>query len=560
MATNWKVGDTIKGRWEIHQILHGGMGSVYIVYDREWSEPYAVKTFQDKLLTENPRISDRFTEEAHTWINLDDHENIARARFVQQIDGKPYLFLEYVSGGDLSAWMIKNRLKNDVPLIVRFAVQFCDGMIHAISKGIQVHRDIKPQNCLITENRVLKVTDFGLAKAFDNSPAAKNPRSPLESIAIGVTQTGTAAGTCTHMAPEQFDDCKRVDTRADIYSFGITLFQMVTGILPFSGTSWMDYEHSHKCEPIPRLPSTDRDLRSILEKCMAKAPHDRFQTFAALRHELGRIFERLTCEPVPRPKLGEELGAYSLVNKGLSLSQLGRPTEALAYYDNALSLNPRIAEAWMNKAFVFGALGNHREALLCSEQSLSINPKLQQGWFNRGIALSALGKNEDAVSCFEQAHKLNLQDDTALYCWSLALSRSGRTKEALLTYGQCVKVNPENAEAWYNMGGLWRTFGNREQSLACYERATRLQPDHAKAWFNKSFTLGSMGKLEAAVEAVNHTISVTPNDADAWCMKGAWLEELHRYEEAIECFRRGEQLGQIEARQGIVNCQRKMKR
>ena len=87
---------------------------------------------------------------------------------------------------------------------------------------------------------MLKITDFGLAKAFDDTPVLITAKLPMEAIAIGVTQTGTAAGTCTHMAPEQFDDAKRVDTRADIYAFGITLFQMVTGALPFIGKTWRE--------------------------------------------------------------------------------------------------------------------------------------------------------------------------------------------------------------------------------------------------------------------------------------------------------------------------------
>src|SRR5439155_24084458 len=133
-----------------------------------------------------------------------------------------------------------------------------------------------------------------------------------------------------------------------------------------------------------------RELRIILEKCTAKAPGDRFQNFNAVRQELGQVFERLTGKPVPRPKVGEELDAYSLVNKGLSLNRLGRPTEAITCYDKALSLNPRIAPAWTNKAAIFGAVGKHHEALECSERSLRIDPNFQQGWFNRGIALSAL--------------------------------------------------------------------------------------------------------------------------------------------------------------------------
>lgn len=560
MTTEWEIGDRIKDRWEIHQILQGGMGSVFIVYDHQWAEPFAVKTFHTRLLMTNPRVAERFAEEAYTWINFDAHENIAQVKFVQQIDTKPYLFLEYVSGGDLLAWIVNNRLRNDTVLILRFAIQFCDGMVHAISKGIRVHRDIKPQNCLITENRVLKVTDFGLAKAFDNTPALPSSKVAEEALVVGVTQTGTAAGTCTHMAPEQFDDSKRVDTRADIYSFGIMLFQMATGTLPFSGRTWGEFEYFHKHKPLPRLHSIDEKLCEIIQKCTAKSRSDRFDSFAELRRDLATTFQQLTGETVSKPKVGDELDAYSLVNKGLSLSQLKRPVEALACYDTALSLNAGIAEAWMNKASAFGCLGDHQKALQCSEQSLRLDPKLQQGWFNRGIALSAVANNADAALSFQRAHELNPRDDTALYCWALALSRSGRTKDAVRAYTQCLSVNPQNAEAWYNLGRLWSTLGNEAQSLACYEKSTQAKPDHASAWFNKSYALGSLRRWESPIQAVNTAISLRPNDANAWCMKGAWLEELTRYEEAIGAFKRGEELGQPEARQGILNCLRKMKR
>jgi len=162
VAKEWLDGS--QKRWEIYKVLGGGMGRVYIVYDHEFQEPFAAKTFQDELFKRNPMVAERFTQEALAWIRLDRHENIAQARFVQNIEGKPFLFLEYVSGGDLSDWIGTPRLSEDLPQVLRFAIEFCDGMSHALSKGIQAHRDIKPANCLITEDHTLKVTDFGLAK------------------------------------------------------------------------------------------------------------------------------------------------------------------------------------------------------------------------------------------------------------------------------------------------------------------------------------------------------------------------------------------------------------
>src|SRR3990172_1277119 len=247
MATEWKIGDRIESRWEIHKILKGGMGVVYVVYDHEWHDVCAVKTFKDEAFAQNATIADRFNSEAYSWVKLDVHQNVTRAVFVQTISGKPFIFLEYVSGGDLSGWIGTPRLTDDLPQVLRFAIQFCDGMIHVLNKGITAHRDIKPTNCLITEDKILKVTDFGLAKLLTEAEpddaqessglgVQKKPSGFLGRLFVrregivsggsakpldaGFTRTGAGAGTPPYMAPEQFDDLKRADIRADIYSFG----------------------------------------------------------------------------------------------------------------------------------------------------------------------------------------------------------------------------------------------------------------------------------------------------------------------------------------------------
>jgi len=162
-SRDWTIGSRIKNRWQIHDIKRGGMGVVYIVYDHEWKEAFAAKTFQDEVFERNPETADRFIKEARAWVNLDLHENITQARFVEDIDGKPCLFLEYVSGGDLSPW-IGPRLTGKQPEVIGLAIQFCDGMTHALSKGIKAHRDIKPGNCLVTEGGTIKITDFWTGK------------------------------------------------------------------------------------------------------------------------------------------------------------------------------------------------------------------------------------------------------------------------------------------------------------------------------------------------------------------------------------------------------------
>ena len=132
MVANWQIGDRIKNRWEIHRVLRGSMGVVYVVYDHEWRRALAAKTFQERVFAQNPAIAGLFTREALAWVKLDVHQNITQAEFVQQIEGKPFLFLEYVNGGDLDGWIGMPRLTEGLPQVLRFAIQFCDGMIHVL--------------------------------------------------------------------------------------------------------------------------------------------------------------------------------------------------------------------------------------------------------------------------------------------------------------------------------------------------------------------------------------------------------------------------------------------
>jgi serine/threonine protein kinase len=265
-APRWQKGNMIldpftnESRWEIYDIKMGGMGIVYVVYDHKFHEPFAAKTFRDEVVRDKPHIADLFLQEALAWVNLDFHQNVTQARFVKYLQGKPFVFLEYVSGGDLESWIYDKHLPDDIPQTLRFAIQFCDGMIHAISKAITAHRDVKPANCLITHDSTLKVTDFGMAKSI-----AADKRH------------GGRGGTDPYMSPEQWDDFMGVDVRADIYSFGVMLFEMVTGQWPFNGRTRQEFEHLHRTQNPPSLKSKIRDLtpeisrlESVIQTCLQK--------------------------------------------------------------------------------------------------------------------------------------------------------------------------------------------------------------------------------------------------------------------------------------------------
>jgi tetratricopeptide (TPR) repeat protein len=211
------------------------------------------------------------------------------------------------------------------------------------------------------------------------------------------------------MAPEQFDDAKHVDVRADIYSFGVMLFQMITGRLPFRGGTWEEYERLHKTQLLPEFKTQSLELKAIVQTCLAKDPEQRFADFSQVREQMADVYKRLTGETAPQPVVGEELNAAQWMNKGASLSNLGRSEEALACYDRALAINPQDAEAWSNKGNALGALGRSEEALACYDRALAINPQLAQAWSNKGVVLANdFQLYREALACFEEAQRLGL--------------------------------------------------------------------------------------------------------------------------------------------------------
>lgn len=556
--SRYKIGETIQNRWEIYDILYGGMGLVYVVYDQQWHEAYAVKTFQDEVFASNPSIADRFMQEELAWINLDAHQNVTRAHFVHKIEGKAYLFLEYVSGGDLSGWVGTPRLTEDLPRALRFAIQFCDGMIHALSKGIKAHRDIKPANCLITQDGTLKITDFGLAKVFDEarsgnwsaegvssagaSLASTPPQTPA--LMIGLTQAGSSAGTCTHMAPEQFEDVAKVDWRADIYSFGVLLFEMVTGRLPFvaqvytQGDAWEKYRQAHQTQMPPQLKSGHPGLDALVARCLSKQPEQRGGGFVQARAELAELYLRLTGEVAPQPLGSDELTAEDLNNKGMSLHTLGQSDAAVSWFERALEINPSLAVAWMNKGNMRSAGGDFAAALSCFERALEINPQLAEAWMNKGVLLHKWAQFEPALSCFERALEINPRYDNAWFNKGNVLAAKGDFSAALSCFERALEINLRFALAWSHKGNSLKELDQIEAALTCYERAIEFDPRYDGAWFNMGSLLADMGQVDAALSSFERVLEINPRSVEAWSSKGVLLDNEGDFSAALSCYKR----------------------
>jgi tetratricopeptide (TPR) repeat protein len=552
MGKTWQIGDQIEGRWEIFNILEGGAGVVYIVYDHAFRESFAAKTFRDEIFAHSPLVASRFEREALAWVRLDIHPNIAEARMVENIEGKPFLFLEYVSGGDLAAWVGTPRLTEDLPQVLRFAVQFCDGMIHALKKGIRAHRDIKPRNCLITADGILKVTDFGLAKLFEDDIAGNAPNIAIKNPNLSIT----TMGTCTHMAPEQFKNASRVDLRADIYSFGVMLFQMVSGNLPFNGENWKDLEKMHATQRPSLLSCSEPQLAHLIQTCLEKDPCNRFSDFTQLRERLSSLYQKVAGEPMPEPAQGATLTSIQWNNKGTSLDNLGMRKESLACYNSAIQLNSKLASAWFNKGVALFESGMLDRALACYERAIELDPKAEKAWSNKGVALKTMGKTSEAITCYDRALAINSRYPNAWVNKGVILRVLGKTEEALSCYERALRLNPKDEISWTNKGNILYTLGRPKEALACYERALALNSRLDRTWMNKGMALNALGKNEAALQSYSRAIQINPRVGQTWYLRGLTLmNAFQRFEEAMPFFKEAARLGSKEASEQLVLCQ-----
>ncbi len=276
------------GNYKITQkIGAGGQGTVYKAIDQKLGRTVVVKVLPPELTVKEANLK-RFEREARLASSL-DHPNICTIFDMDEAGGLHFITMQYVEGRNV------RQLVNGRPLelesALRIAVQVADALAAAHARGI-IHRDIKSGNIMVTDAGQVKILDFGLAKLLDESEAANSGIHQTE-----LTEIGVPYGTATYAAPEQARGDK-VDARADIFSTGVLLYEMLTGTWPFRGKSTIDVRHAviyDQPKPLAaaRPGPTPARLQQILDKAMQKEPRGRYQKIDELRDELRKVLHEI---------------------------------------------------------------------------------------------------------------------------------------------------------------------------------------------------------------------------------------------------------------------------
>ena len=538
MNRQYKIGDTIGGELTVLEVFGGecqsGMGVVYLVEDRERTQPYVLKTFQKALDLESKK---RFMSEAHAWIQAGIHPNIVQAYWAREIDQQLFIAAEYIEPDDqgrntLSDFLQVGQLR--VEIVLNWAAQFCYAMQYSLDNGILCHRDIKPDNLMIDRNRLLKITDFGLAKTIvaDIAVEESTPKSwwlfrkkkNNKNKSVSETKTGSLLGTLPYMAPEQFFDSKGTDFHSDIYSFGIILFQMSSnGRYPYNypddsttGEVIMQFARLHTKEKPTQIESP---IMHVINKCLAKHKYDRYQSYNELLKDIQLVANELDIS-ITAPPSNYDVEAEELYMKAQSYIALKQPDLAIKSIEEYVKCFPENHCGWTEKSRIHLERNEPSLAILAAQKSLSIFPYNSHAWNNLGIALKDGEKDlKKAVTAYENALKYDPNNTGAMMNMAIALSGLKQYDNIPQLLKRAISLTPKKKTMLFNMNNIAAVMmadGRLEEAKSILEALTDADPQNHNGWHNLALINWQQNQVEEAIHCFENVVRIDPSDEFAW--------------------------------------------
>lgn len=543
-----KPGEHIPDLYTVKKhISGGGFADIYIVQEKGRKEPLILKIPQAKFQT-NEKWSRLFVHEAELWINLGVSQNIVTAYDVRVIDRNIHLFIEYIDGCTLGDRITSNGMPYRE--LVRIAMDVANGLSYAWRRNGIVHGDIRPENILISKDEDIKVTDFGLAYSYHN----------LMDIAISEMKGETVPDFCfssklrnpCFMSPEQLLNITLVDTRSDIYSFGVLLYKMATGHFPFIGLLLNDFEgirtwhQSGNVIPPTRLRhDLSQELSELILKCLNKDPKRRFQDFEEIWAELKQISDAYEFTSAydkykdeVRQSIDEmidRLGAIltpRLEEEGLALQEMGKHVEAIQKFNKAIENNPFEFSTWWNKGNSHFLLGETSKALDSFKQAKKSKPENIAVSLRIGRCLQLLERDDEALSDLSYFIKRASKKDDELaeaYTW----------RGEIYCVQDCYEEADKDFRKAIELLKLKNQIGPSTQVTSLndleklFERfniAMQSEIPKVLAWFDLNRGLFSF------FQHINAELDRSPKDPELFLMKGIAYDKLTKPDKAEKCF------------------------
>ncbi len=520
----------------------GGMGEVYRARDSRLGRDVAIKVLPpDRTLDETSRR--RFQHEAMAASAL-NHPNIITIYEINSEADTDFIVMEYVRGFTLSSRLKGSGLSIDEA--VAYASQIADALVKAHAAGI-VHRDLKPGNVMITEDGLVKVLDFGLAK-FDSSATNTAGSSGEHKLDLTLSLPGAVTGTIAYMSPEQARG-DRVDARSDIFSFGIVLFEMLSGQLPFSGPNAIAILHNIHFSPPRELlelrPGVPPALVALITRMLEKQPEQR-PSMAEVASML-RVGARAAGT-----------GSVTWHSGDLTMDQL--PSSVVQSQPPAKASNRRVLWGVVavllvavlglggyflkKKAGAQSAIASQISASRAAESIVADEPFALRSQAQAYLERWDVPNNLDrAITMLNRALELDHEYAPAYASLTFAYFEKNRinpdpqwVRQAEQTAASALQLNVDLADSHLASGVAAMLGGHSAEAERAFRKAADIEPKNSKPHFWLGFLFNSIGNSKQAEQELTRALALNPGDWRAHMNLGLLFYKTARYPEAASAW------------------------
>ena len=407
--TNGLTDDSKIGHYRIiSKIGAGGMGEVYLAQDTKLDRKVALKILPPEFAEDSDRMS-RFVREAKSASAL-NHPNIITIHEIGESDGTHFIATEFIDGKTLNDYKKANPLNYKSALEI--AIQVASALDEAHLAGI-VHRDIKPDNVMIRSNGLAKILDFGIAKVLAASASADSSSEDATAIKGG-TSPGMIIGTANYMSPEQAKG-KVVDARTDIFSFGVVLYEMISGGLPFEGETALEMIGAilHK-EPKPLNANVPTEIAKIISKCLRKDRDERYQTIKDVLIDVQDVKQDLEFQDkLERSIVPNQDENKTQILKAITIDEIHQTTTNQTVSSNPKSNYLAVGLAILSLSVV-GFFGYKYLIPTKQIESIAVMPFVNESG-NADVEYLLDGMTETLISSLSQLPNLNVKARSSVF-------------------------------------------------------------------------------------------------------------------------------------------------